>query len=91
MVLRFQASSLDRKIAQDEPTTAFIRRTETRWKALAPAIDPHYYPIEILLQLFESLPSPDVQITHVQSIGAPDFGRRRGEVALRSRISLPRR
>ena len=63
MVLRFQTSSLDRKIAQDEPTTAFIRRTETRWKALSPAIDPHYYPIEVLLQLFESLPSPDVQIT----------------------------
>ena len=63
MVLRFQTSRLDRQIAQDEPTTAFIRRTEARWKALAPAIDPRYYPIEVLLQLFESLPSPDVQIT----------------------------
>ena len=63
MVLRFQAGRLDRVIARDEPTTAFIKRTETRWKALAPAIDPRFYPIEVLLNLFESLPSPDVQIT----------------------------
>ena len=63
MVLRFQASRLDRLVAKDEPTTTFIKKTEARWKALAPAIDPRYYPIEVLLHLFESLPSPDVQIT----------------------------
>ena len=63
LVLRGQAGRLDRKIAEDEPKTAFIKKTEARWKALSPAIDPHYYPIEVLLQLFESLPSPDVQIT----------------------------
>src|SRR6185295_1482796 len=33
------------------------------WKALAPAIDPHYYPVEILLHISESLPSQDVRIT----------------------------
>ncbi len=63
MFLRFQTGRLESQIARDEPTTAFIKRTETRWKALAPAIDPRYYPIEVLLNLFESLPSPDVQIT----------------------------
>jgi type II secretory pathway component PulL len=63
MVLRFQAGRLDRKIAEDEPKTAFIKKTEARWKALAPAIDPRYYPIEVLLHLFDSLPSPNVQIT----------------------------
>ena len=51
------------RIERDAPTTEFIRNTETRWKALAPAIDPRYYPIEVLLHLFESLPSADVQIT----------------------------
>jgi len=30
---------------------------------LAPAIDARYYPVEILLHLFESLPSKDVRIT----------------------------
>lgn len=62
-VLRLEAGRLDRRIARDEPNTAFIKKTEARWKALAPAIDPHYFPIEILLHIFESLPSPDVQIT----------------------------
>jgi hypothetical protein len=61
--LAVPAGRLDRQIARDEPTTAFIKKTETRWKALAPAIDARYYPIEVLLQLFENLPSPDVQIT----------------------------
>ena len=40
-----------------------MRATEAKWKALAPAIDPHYYPVEILLHLFDSLPAADVQIT----------------------------
>ncbi|MFL6595891.1 MAG: pilus assembly protein PilM [Chthoniobacterales bacterium] len=62
-VMRFRVGSLDRAIARDEPSTSFIKKTETTWKALSPAIDPHYYPIEVLLHLFESLPSPDVQIT----------------------------
>ena len=61
--LRLEARRLERRIARDEPTTAFVKSTEAKWKALAPAIDPHYYPIEVLLHLFESLPSPDVQIT----------------------------
>ncbi len=66
MVLRFESGRLERRIAKDEPGVAFIRQTETKWKALSPAIDPSYYPIEILLHLFESLPSPDVQITTYQ-------------------------
>jgi hypothetical protein len=41
----------------------FVRATEAKWKALAPAIDPHFYPVEILQHLFESLPSADVRIT----------------------------
>jgi hypothetical protein len=62
-LLRFQLGSLDRRIAQDAPGTEFVRATEAKWKALAPAIDPHYYPVEILQHLFESLPSADVRIT----------------------------
>src|SRR5205085_6699808 len=62
-VLRFQVGRFDRRIAHDAPATEFVRATEARWKALAPAIDPHYYPVEILQHLFESLPSADVRVT----------------------------
>jgi hypothetical protein len=60
---RFQIARLNRLIARDEPQTAFVRATESTWKALAPAIDSRYYPVEILLQLYQSLPSPEVRIT----------------------------
>jgi hypothetical protein len=62
-LLRFQIGRLDRRIAHDSPETQFVRTTEANWKALAPAIDARYYPVEILLHLFESLPSPEVRIT----------------------------
>ncbi len=62
-LLRFQMGRLDSRIANDAPETQFVRATEANWKALAPAIDGRYYPVEILLHLFESLPSPEVRIT----------------------------
>ena len=60
---RFAMARLDRLIARDAPQTQFIRETEANWKALAPAIDSRFYPVEILLHLYESLPSADVRIT----------------------------
>ncbi len=60
---RFAIARLDRLIARDAPQTQFIRETEANWKALAPAIDSRFYPVEILLRLYESLPSADVRIT----------------------------
>ena len=62
-VMRFQIGWLDRRIKRDAPGTEFVRATEAKWKALAPAIDAHYYPVEMLEDLFESLPSADVRIT----------------------------
>src|SRR5881398_3288010 len=62
-LLRFQIGWLQRRIAHDAPGTEFVRATEAKWKALAPAIDAHYYPVEILEDFFESLPSADVRIT----------------------------
>jgi hypothetical protein len=62
-LLRFEIARFDGRIARDAPGTEFVRATEAKWKALAPAIDAHYYPVEILLHLFESLPSSDVRIT----------------------------
>jgi type II secretory pathway component PulL len=63
LVLHFQIRRLDKRISSDAPRTDFVRSTEAKWKALAPAIDPHYYPIEVILHLFDSLPSADVRIT----------------------------
>jgi hypothetical protein len=63
IIIRMEAGRLDRRIERDAPATEFVRNMEARWKALAPAIDPRFYPIEVLLHLFQSLPSPDVQIT----------------------------
>jgi hypothetical protein len=61
--MRLEVGRLDRRIAHDGPQTEFVRATEANWKALAPAVDSHYYPVEILLHLFESLSSADVRIT----------------------------
>jgi hypothetical protein len=63
LFMRFELSRLDRRLEKDRPRIEFVKATEKRWKSLAPAIDPHYYPIEVLMHLFESLPSPDVRIT----------------------------
>jgi len=62
-LVRFQVGRFDRRIAHDAPETEFVRATEARWQALAPAIDLHYSPVEILQHIFEGLPSADVHIT----------------------------
>ena len=62
-ILRFQIGRLDRAIERDAPRTEFVKMTDARWRALAPAIDPRYYPIEVLEHLSDSLPSADVRIT----------------------------
>ncbi len=62
-IIRFQVGHLQKVITRDAPRVDFVKNTEANWKALSPAIDPNYYPIEVLLHLFESLPNPDVRIT----------------------------
>jgi hypothetical protein len=62
-LLRFQIARLDQRIAHDAPETEFVHATDAKWKALSPAIEAQYYPVEILLHLFESLPSADVRVT----------------------------
>jgi hypothetical protein len=61
--LKFRIWQLDAQIKRDDPRTVFVRAASNNWKALAPAVDPHFYPIEILQHLFDSLPSQDVRIT----------------------------
>ena len=63
LFMRFQVGRIKRQIARDEPAVQFIRTTAEDWKTLAPAVDPHYYPLEIILNLAKCLPSEDVHIT----------------------------
>jgi hypothetical protein len=63
LFMRFQVGHINRQIARDEPAVEFIRTSANNWKALAPAIDPHYYPLEVVLNLSKSLPSDAVHIT----------------------------
>ncbi len=63
LLMRFQVGHIKRQIAQDEPAVEFIRTAANDWKALAPAIDPHYYPLEVVLNLSKNLPSDNVHIT----------------------------
>jgi hypothetical protein len=60
---RFAVARLDRLIARDAPPTQFIRETESNWKALAPAIDSRFFPVELLHHVSQDLPSADVHIT----------------------------
>jgi hypothetical protein len=63
LYFKISAARLDSQVKADAPRTASVRATVEKWRTLAPAIDPHFYPIEILRHLFDSLPSPDVRIT----------------------------
>ncbi len=63
LVIHWQVGRLKKAIARDEPKVDFVKNTEAKWKALAPAIDPRYYPVEVIFHLFQSLPNNDVQIT----------------------------
>ena len=63
LIIHFQVGRVKKAIKRDQPRVEFIKTTEAEWKALAPALDPHFYPVEMLFHLFQSLPNPDVQIT----------------------------
>jgi type II secretory pathway component PulL len=63
LYFKFTAGRLDREVKRDAPRTALVRGTVEKWRTLAPATDPHLYPIEVLRHLYDSLPSPDVRIT----------------------------
>ena len=63
LILRLEIRRLGRRIERDAPRTEFVKMTAARWGALAPAIDPRYYPIEVFVHISDSLPSADVRIT----------------------------
>ncbi len=66
MIVNFRVSRLAKAVARDETKVAFVRNAAAAWNGLRPAIDPRYYPLEVLLNLFEDLPSDQVHITVYQ-------------------------
>ncbi|MEP6936585.1 MAG: hypothetical protein ABI871_00795, partial [Chthoniobacterales bacterium] len=63
LFVRLEVRRLNGQIALDAPKTEFVQAAAKKWNTLAPAIDPHYYPIEVLQNLFECVPSQEVRIT----------------------------
>jgi hypothetical protein len=63
IILKLEIGRLGRRIDRDAPRTEFIKMTDAKWRALAPAIDPRFYPIEVLVHISENLPSADVRVT----------------------------
>ena len=63
LIIHFQVGRVKKAIARDADKVDFVKTTEARWKELAPAIEPQFYPVEVLFHLSQSLPTPEVQIT----------------------------
>jgi hypothetical protein len=54
---------MDAELAALQPQLADIQAQQAKWEALAPAIDPRRYPVELLFQAQNARPSPDLRIT----------------------------
>ena len=67
-----RSRALETELAAARPQVDSILAQQTRWKALAPAIDPERFAVEVLFQVFQSLPSPEVKITQFEQSPA-DF------------------
>ena len=78
-LMRFEIGRLGRRIAKGRAENGIRSVGGGELKALAPAIDPRYYPVEILHHLSESLPSAGRAHHYLQPIGAADFDRWRSE------------
>jgi hypothetical protein len=54
---------LDQQLRTAQPQVEVILQRQARWRELSPAINPAYYTVELLYQVFKSMPSPDIRIT----------------------------
>lgn len=61
--LALSNKTLAERIAKDRPTAEAIQATSQRWRALEPAINPSFYPVEILYQAARLLPADGVRFT----------------------------
>src|SRR5262249_41277872 len=63
VVLKKRVQNLDAEIAKTQPQVAFQEAQKAKWAALAAAIDPSRFPVEILNELFADRPSKEIKFT----------------------------
>lgn len=61
--LRSRANAIEAQVRAGQPQIDFIQTRLARWNALAPAIDPARYTVEILNQIEQSRPGEGVRFT----------------------------
>jgi len=65
-LLQHQAAQLDADLKVQRPTIAAMEARKTLWNALAPAINPRHYAVEMLYLLQRCLPDEKVQFTEFE-------------------------
>lgn len=58
-----KVQAIDAQLAVLQPQIAAVQAQQAHWQALSPAVDPTRYPVEVLFQASQNLPSPEVRIT----------------------------
>ncbi|MEA3189018.1 MAG: hypothetical protein QOD99_2848 [Chthoniobacter sp.] len=61
--LRHRVAKVDAQLRSTRPQIEAIAGDKARWMALAPAVDPSRYCVEILMQVCTSLPSEAIRLT----------------------------
>lgn len=62
-VRKQQSRRLDAQLAAIRPQLDTLLAHQSRWKALGPAVDTRQFTLELMREIFESLPSPEVRVT----------------------------
>ena len=58
-----QVNAIDAQVQATGPSVDTIGHEKTRWTALQPAIDPSRFTLEVLQQIYKSIPSDDLKVT----------------------------
>jgi len=61
-----KVAALDARLNAMQPEVASIQSRSAKWNALAPALDPSHYTVELLYQVQKSMPSDSIRITQFE-------------------------
>ena len=71
--LRHEVGVVNDKVVQATPAIDAISAQTARWGALAPAVDPNRYTVELLQQINQSIPSEDLHVTVFEETKPNEF------------------
>ena len=77
MILGHRLKSIDTELNATRTRVEAVLAQQSRWKSLSPATDPDRFTVELLYQVFRSLPSADVRVTQFDQ--SPNDFRVQGE------------